>query len=280
MPQSSIDLIVVMNLKTALKRRRRSAYSIAAALGHPNNWLYQVLNQKSGLLIPSLRKIATELGVSPGSLVDAPQDIPDTNVHASPGAFITGRRLAETREKSGRTQSEMAAALGAPYNQHAISAVESGQANLPLDRAALAAQKLDVSLDYLAGLTDDPTPREAQHRRPRQDNPRGGGQPDGEDRKAGIPVQQEQTMTMTITPNIQRIRGRIAEIGIIQADLALHLGIHESLLSAHLRGRRPLPEGLEEHIHFTLDLIERAKRAGQEAESQVMSEAQTEWRRN
>ena len=85
---------------------------------------------------------------------------------------------------------------------------------------------------------------------------------------------------MMIAPNIQHIRGRIAQIGILQADLAAHLGIHESLLNAHLRGRRPLPEGLEEHIHFTLDLIERAKRAGQQAESQVMSEGQTEWRRN
>ncbi len=114
MPQSSIDLIVVMNLKTALKRRGRSAYSIATALGHPNNWLYQVLNQKSGLLIPSLRKIAKELGVSPGSLIDAPQDIPNTNGHVGPDASITGHRLAKTREKLGRTQSELAAALGAP----------------------------------------------------------------------------------------------------------------------------------------------------------------------
>ncbi len=137
-----------------------------------------------------------------------------------------------------------------------------------------------MSLDYLAGLTDDPTPRDAQHLRQPQDKPQDAGRTAGEDQKAAVPVQQEQTMTMTITPNIQRIRGRIAEIGIIQADLAIHLGIHESLLNAHLRGRRPLPEGLEEHIHFTLDLIERAKRAGKQAENQVMGEAQTEWRRN
>ena len=77
---------------------------------------------------------------------------------------------------------------------------------------------------------------------------------------------------MTIAPNIMHIRGRIAEIGIVQADLATHLGIHESLLNAHLRGRRPMPEGLEEHIHSTLDLMERAKRAGREAEQRVMQE--------
>ena len=79
-------------------------------------------------------------------------------------------------------------------------------------------------------------------------------------------------MTMTISPNIQHIRGRIAQIGILQADLAAHLGLHESLLNAHLRGRRPMSKGLEERIQSSLDLIERAKRAGQEAESRVMAE--------
>ena len=276
MPKSSIDPIVVRNLKNALKQKGRSAYSVAAALGYPNNWLYQILNGKSGLLIPSLREIAGELGVSMGSLVDDGQDIPDTNQQPDPDACITGQRLATTRKGAGKTQSELAAALGAPYNRQAVSEAENGRANLPLNRAALAALKLDVSLDYLAGLTDDPTPRGVQDHRPPQD----AGRTAGGDRKASVPVQQEKTMTMTITPNIQRIRGRIAEIGIIQADLAIHLGIQESLLNAHLRGRRPLPEGLEEHIHFTLDLIERAKRAGKQAESQVMEKAQMEWRRN
>ena len=62
-----------------------------------------------------------------------------------------------------------------------------------------------------------------------------------------------------IAPNIQHIRGRIAQIGILQADLAAHLRIHETLLNAYLRGRRSMPEGLEEEINSTLDLIERAK---------------------
>ena len=98
MPKSSIDPIVARNLRTALKRRRRSAYSVATALGHPSNWLYQILNGKSGLLIPSLREIAEELGVSMGSLVDDGQDIPDTNEQADPDACITGQRLAATRK--------------------------------------------------------------------------------------------------------------------------------------------------------------------------------------
>ena len=97
-PKSSIDPIVVRNLKDALKQRGRSAYSVATALGHPSNWLHQILNGKSGLLIPSLRKIAEELGVSMGSLVDDGQDIPNTNGQADPDACITGQRLATTRK--------------------------------------------------------------------------------------------------------------------------------------------------------------------------------------
>ena len=58
------DPLVARNLRTALERRGRTAYSVANALGHPSNWLYQVVHEKSGLLIPSLRKIAEELGIS------------------------------------------------------------------------------------------------------------------------------------------------------------------------------------------------------------------------
>ena len=39
-----------------------------------------------------------------------------------------------------------------------ISHVESGHSSLLLDGAAEAGRKLGVSLDYLVGLTDDPTP--------------------------------------------------------------------------------------------------------------------------
>ena len=81
---------------------------------------------------------------------------------------------------------------------------------------------------------------------------------------------------MTIAPNIQHIRGRIAQIGILQADLAAHLGIHETLLNAYLRGRRSMPKGLEEEIHSTLNLIERAKQAGREAEQKVIRENREE----
>ncbi len=246
MPKSSIDPIVVRNLRSALARQGRTAYSVANALGHPSNWLYQVLQGRYGLLIPSLREIARELGVSVCSLVDAAEDIPETDSPAGPDASVTGTRLTNARKKSGRTQKELAAALGGPCNQQMIS-----------EQAALAARELGVSLDYPAGNLGTshgvPAERTAKSKKTLWPSPTGEG-------------------SMTIAPNIMHIRGRIAEIGIVQADLATHLGIHESLLNAHLRGRRPMPEGLEEHIHSTLDLMERAKRAGREAEQRVMQE--------
>lgn len=44
------------------------------------------------------------------------------------------------------------------YRQSMISMVESGQRSLRFEGAAAAARALGVSLDYLAGLTDDPAP--------------------------------------------------------------------------------------------------------------------------
>ena len=64
------------NIKAALQRCRRSAYSVATATGHAPNWLYRVINQDAGILIPTLREVASELGVTVGSLVDPPNADP------------------------------------------------------------------------------------------------------------------------------------------------------------------------------------------------------------
>ena len=69
-----------------------------------------------------------------------------------------------------------------------------------------------------------------------------------------------------------KIIGRIAEIGVVQADVAVRLGIHPTLLNAILRGRRPMPKGLEARIHRTLDILERAERAADEARARVLAE--------
>ena len=73
MPHSaSIDPIVIENLKDVLRSKKRSAYSVAKALGYSSNWFYGVVNGKKGILLPTLREVATELGVLVGELVDPP----------------------------------------------------------------------------------------------------------------------------------------------------------------------------------------------------------------
>ena len=74
MHQSSVDPIVVSNLRLALEKSGRSAYAVAIAVDHAPNWLYRVLNGKAGILIPTLREVANELGVSAGSLLDSPNE--------------------------------------------------------------------------------------------------------------------------------------------------------------------------------------------------------------
>ena len=50
--------------------------------------------------------------------------------------------------------------IGGSYDRPIISHVESGRATLHFDGLMKAARTLHVSLDYLAGLTEDPTPSE------------------------------------------------------------------------------------------------------------------------
>ena len=69
---------------------------------------------------------------------------------------MLGNRLREARQRAGRLQVDVAVAL----NKHRtlINKVEQGNANLSIEALAQAAVELNVSTDYLLGLTDDPTP--------------------------------------------------------------------------------------------------------------------------
>ena len=71
---------------------------------------------------------------------------------------MLGYRLAAARKSKGLTQWDLAVALGDRYTQSMISTVERGRSSLLLDGAVKAAQELEVSLDWLVGLADDPTP--------------------------------------------------------------------------------------------------------------------------
>ena len=69
---------------------------------------------------------------------------------------MQGQRLAQARRRAGLAQVDLAAALD--RDRTLITHVEAGRKLLGFDGAVKAAQTLKVSLDYLAGLTDDPRP--------------------------------------------------------------------------------------------------------------------------
>lgn len=71
---------------------------------------------------------------------------------------IVGQRLRLARSLRGVTQRQLAIRTGT--TREAVSMVERGVSRISTDRLAAAAGMLDVSTDYLHGLTDDPRPAE------------------------------------------------------------------------------------------------------------------------
>ena len=69
-----------------------------------------------------------------------------------------GERLKQSRKRAGLTQGELADGMGGRYDRSMISHVESGRVNFLTNGLAKAALALNVSTDYLLGLSDDPTP--------------------------------------------------------------------------------------------------------------------------
>ena len=67
------------------------------------------------------------------------------------------------------------------------------------------------------------------------------------------------------------IRSRIAALGIRQGALAAQLGMHETLLSAILNERRPMPVGFETRTMKAMDLLERAEAEAQKARERVLA---------
>ena len=70
---------------------------------------------------------------------------------------VIGERLVEARRRAGMNQAELGAAIGG-YSQSMMSHIEAGRTPLRFERAVEVARELGVSLDWLTGLTDDPTP--------------------------------------------------------------------------------------------------------------------------
>ena len=71
---------------------------------------------------------------------------------------MRGDRLAIARKAAGLTQSQLAVSLGKRYDRTMIGHVEHGRSALRLDGATRAAQLLNVSLDWLTGLSDERAP--------------------------------------------------------------------------------------------------------------------------
>jgi len=62
------------------------------------------------------------------------------------------RRIRELREDSDKTQREIAEYLGTPYQYYAV--YEKGGSEISFERAIALAKYYNVSLDYIAGLTN------------------------------------------------------------------------------------------------------------------------------
>lgn len=76
------------------------------------------------------------------------------------------RRIKELREDSDKTQKEVAEYLGTPYQYYAV--YEKGGSEISFERAIMLAKYYNVSLDYIAGLTNNKRGLSAGDLSPRQ----------------------------------------------------------------------------------------------------------------
>ena len=74
---------------------------------------------------------------------------------------MIGERLLELRKDADLTQDDLAAILN--INKHSISSYERNKSEPPDAIKIAIARYFDVSIDFLLGLTEIPTPLEKQH---------------------------------------------------------------------------------------------------------------------
>ena len=73
-------------------------------------------------------------------------------------------RIRDIRNDRGLTQEQIARFLH--VSQNTYSQYEIGTTRFPLDVVVKLAEYYNVSMDYLVGLTDDPTPYSRKRRQP------------------------------------------------------------------------------------------------------------------
>ena len=71
---------------------------------------------------------------------------------------MRGDRLADARRRAGLSQKALADRMNTSITRQGIGNVEQGRSGILMASAVEAARILDVSLDYLTGLTDNPAP--------------------------------------------------------------------------------------------------------------------------
>ncbi len=65
-----------------------------------------------------------------------------------------GERIRHAREQGQLSQAELARRIG--ISKNAMNTIEGGESDPRVSRIVAIARELDVSADYLLGLTDDP----------------------------------------------------------------------------------------------------------------------------
>jgi len=68
--------------------------------------------------------------------------------------MIFYQRLRDLREDKNKSQAEIAKIIGTSQSYYAQ--YENGKRSIPLERLIILAKYYNVSLDYLAGITDTP----------------------------------------------------------------------------------------------------------------------------
>ena len=68
-----------------------------------------------------------------------------------------------------------------------------------------------------------------------------------------------------------RIKSKIFEAGVTQAQVAQVLGIDPSLFSRIVKGLRSMPADFEADVDTALDKLKRAKKAGRKAYEKVLA---------
>ena len=143
MPITSIDIVVAKNLKEALRRTGRTAYSVAVALRRPPNWLYQITSGKYGISIAALREVADEIGVPLGWLVDPPPtDGNETNQEVPMGLPIKKHtKLLGRISELGLRQADLAAYI--EMNPTTLNAILRGRRPTPENFESYISKTLD-----------------------------------------------------------------------------------------------------------------------------------------